>query len=100
MTTAKADPLWLAVELSKVNWRQVVAALMPTGVTLGDLFEMTPHQLAATVFEPPPPPFVDHADQMRRINERRAAKGERPVWSKPLRDELRTRGTHGKHDRP
>lgn len=85
--TAKADPVWLANELSKVNWRQVATAVLPLGVTLAMLMDMTPHQLAETLFEGPPSPVADDTAIMRRINERRAEKGQRPVWSRPLRAE-------------
>lgn len=79
--------MWLANELSKVNWRQVAAAVLPLGVTLAMLLDMTPHQLAETLFEGPSAPAADDTAIMRRINERRAEKGQRPVWSRPLRDE-------------
>lgn len=63
----------------------MAASLLPSGVLLADLFEMTPAQVIATLFEKPTA-VVDPIGKMAEINGRRAAKGLRPVWSKPLRD--------------
>ncbi len=71
-----------------VDWEKVASSLLPSGVLLSALFEMTPAQLAATLFERPTA-IVDPVLRMREINDRRAARGERPVWSKPLRDQYK-----------
>jgi hypothetical protein len=85
----KSDPLILARWIASQDLSGAIGGLLESGITPGQIADLTPHQAFAVLFEEPKEePAAEPLEALYRINLDREAKGEPPAvpqwWGESL----------------